>query len=61
MLIKQEGTEELTKMRSREPLANLFKDDRVLCDAEMNQYSLNPELQRDGQNESPFELCSDRL
>ena len=36
----------------------LFKNDQVLCDAEMNRYSLNTELLREG---SEFELCSDRI
>ena len=44
-----------------EQLSDLFKDDRILCDSEMNLYSLNPDLQRTASNESPFELCSDRM
>jgi len=40
---------------------NLFKDDKVLADAEMNLFSLNPELQRNQANDSKFELCSDRM
>lgn len=42
-------------------LYDLFKDDRVLCDAEMNLFSLNPALQRYKEDSSPFELCSDRM
>jgi len=40
---------------------DLFKDDLVLSDAEMNLFSLRPDLQRTASNESPFELCSDRM
>jgi len=40
---------------------DLFKDDLVLCDAEMNRFSLRPDLQRTELNQSPFELCSDRM
>lgn len=44
-------------------LQNLFKDDQVLCDPEMNMYSLNPELQRSmvSNPNSKFELFSDRM
>lgn len=40
---------------------DLFKDDLVLCDAEMNRFSLRPDFQRTELNQSPFELCSDRM
>ena len=41
---------------------NLFKDDRVLCDAEMNMFSLNASHQKSQANpDGVFELCSDRL
>ena len=43
-------------------LFNLFKDDRVLCDTEMNLYSLDGSKQRSQSNpDSEFELCSDRF
>ena len=41
---------------------NLFKDDRVLCDAEMNMFTLKASNQKSQANpNSDFELCSDRL
>ena len=42
-------------------LFNLFKDDRVFCDSEMNMYSVNESLQRNDVNLSEFELCSARM
>ena len=33
----------------------------MLCDAEMNLYTLNPELQSTEQNPTEYELCSDRI
>lgn len=33
----------------------------MLCDTEMNLYSLNPELQSTYQNPTEYELCSDRI
>ena len=42
----------------RNELFALFKPDMVLADAEMNQYSMNPDLLK---KDSPFELCSDRI
>ena len=43
-LVKVPGTEAMRNGVAQ--LFNFFKDDRVLCDAEMNLYSLNPRQQR---------------
>ena len=57
--MKEPGTEELVQKKSC--LYNFYKDDLVLADREMNQFSLNPALQRNDSNNSSFELFSDRM
>jgi hypothetical protein len=44
-------------------LQNLFKDDLVLCDMEMNMYSLDVSKQfsHTTNRNGVFELCSDRI
>ena len=58
-LIQEYGPQALKE--ARVDAFNLFKDDLVLCDAEMNLYTLNPELQSTDQNPTDYELCSDRI
>ena len=58
-IVREASTDDMRD--SVQNLYNLFKDDKVLCDAEMNLFSLNHELQCTALKETPFELCSDRM
>jgi len=46
----------------RSALMDLYRNDQVLCDREMDRFTLNPEMQhKEGVNETGFELHSDRF
>ena len=46
---------------TKNTLWNLFADDKILCNRELTLYSLNPLDQSTLENESEFELFSDRM
>ena len=42
-------------------LFDLYREDLILCDAEMNRYSLDKTNQSTAERSTEYDLCSDRL
>ena len=42
-------------------LFDLYREDLILCDAEMNRYSLDKTNQSTAERQTEYDLCSDRL
>ena len=44
----------------RSALNDLWRNDEILCDRDLDRFSVNPAMQQTAENETGFELMSDR-